>query len=352
MPDERSQVDVVAREYGGLARTYTYGINVSGSGRTFTYDPNGNLTGDGTRTFQWDAENRLIRVLQGATELASFTYDGRGRRAQKVAGGVTRTYIYDSDEILEERTSAVTVRYFHGVGIDQHLAAQDTSGTVSYYVADHLGSIVRVTNGVGTVTLTRDYDPYGNLLTGSTQPTYAFTGREWDAETGLYYYRAGYYDPKIGRFVSEDPIRFRGGINFYAYVDDNPVNESDPLGLTGELCTSPVRKASSGWLPHEHVCVEVNGKRTCQGLVPAGNVFFSGGAYDASDDADKGGCTKVSNTPCMDNCILNEFKAPPPNYSVLGIGGEQCVSYAREIIADCLLRCSAQGYPVGGPSKE
>jgi len=55
---------------------------------------------------QWDAENRLIRVLQAATELASFTYDGRGRRAQKVAGGVTRTYVYDGDEILEERTSA------------------------------------------------------------------------------------------------------------------------------------------------------------------------------------------------------------------------------------------------------
>jgi len=237
-PQGASQVDVVAREYGGLARTYTYGINVSGSGRTFTYDPNGNLTGDGTRTFQWDAENRLIRVLQGATELASFTYDGRGRRAQKVAGGVTRTYVYDNDEILEERTSAVTVRYFHGAGIDQQLAAQDTSGTVSYYVADHLGSVVRVTNAAGTVTLTRDYDPYGNPLNGSTPPGYAFTGREWDPETSLYYYRARYYDPKIGRFLSEDPIG-DGEQSAYAYADNRPSTLTDPYGLQATIFIQP-----------------------------------------------------------------------------------------------------------------
>jgi len=127
---------------------------------------------------QWDAENRLIRVLQGATELASFTYDGQGKRAQKVAGGVARTYIYNGAEILEERQNpGITVRYFHGPGIDSHLGSQDTTGAVSYYVADHLGSVVRVTNAAGTVTLTRDYDPYGNLLNGSTQPGYAFTGR-------------------------------------------------------------------------------------------------------------------------------------------------------------------------------
>jgi RHS repeat-associated protein len=81
-----------------------------------------------------------------------------------------------------------------------------------------------------------EYDAYGNIVAmldpGFVQP-YAFTGREWDPETGLYYYRARYYDPKIGRFMSEDPIRFLGGVNFYAYVENNPINRTDPFGLQG-----------------------------------------------------------------------------------------------------------------------
>jgi RHS repeat-associated protein len=66
---------------------------------------------------------------------------------------------------------------------------------------------------------------------GATRPGASFTGREWDPETGLYYYRARYYDPKIGRFVSEDPIGLGGGVNFYGYVANNPVRSRDPLGL-------------------------------------------------------------------------------------------------------------------------
>jgi RHS repeat-associated protein len=71
-------------------------------------------------------------------------------------------------------------------------------------------------------------------VTWSGGPSYgikAFTGREWDPEIGLYYYRARYYDPRMGRFISEDPIRFLGGVNFYAYVLDRPINAKDPNGL-------------------------------------------------------------------------------------------------------------------------
>ena len=81
------------------------------------------------------------------------------------------------------------------------------------------------------MTLTRQYDAWGNLQVGANEPGYAFTGREWDPETGLYYYRARYYDPKVGRFTAEDPIAFQGGVNFYAYVLGNPVRLKDPTGL-------------------------------------------------------------------------------------------------------------------------
>jgi RHS repeat-associated protein len=98
--------------------------------------------------------------------------------------------------------------------------------------------VVQTTSSAGAVTLTRDYDPWGNPIQGSTVVGYAFTGREWDPEPSLYYYGARYYDPKIGRFLSEDPIRFRGGINFYAYVANNPARYKDPFGL--ELGTYPM----------------------------------------------------------------------------------------------------------------
>jgi len=95
---------------------------------------------------------------------------------------------------------------------------------------DALGSVAKTTNSAGTVLTTRRYDAFGNLELGATSG-YAFTGREWDSEVGLYYYRARYYDPKIGRFLSEDPIGFDGGINFYAYVGNDPTDLTDPLGL-------------------------------------------------------------------------------------------------------------------------
>jgi RHS repeat-associated protein len=108
---------------------------------------------------------------------------------------------------------------------------------VSYYLVDHLGSIVQTTNASGAVTLTREYDPWGNALQGSTSAGYAFTGREWDPETNLYYYRARYYDPKLGRFINEDPIGFAGGVNFYAYLGGDPIDRVDPWGLQASRAT-------------------------------------------------------------------------------------------------------------------
>ena len=175
-----------------------------------------------------------MRVTEGLTELASFVYDGQGRRVQKTAGSVTTTYIYDGEDIVEERLSTSDkYRYVHDPGIDQPLARVDaTTGTVAaYYLADHLGSIVQETDATGAVSLTREYDPWGNLIQGRTTGGYAYTAREWDPEIGLYYYRARCHDPKIGRFISEDPIRFAGGRNFYAYAGNRPTNSTDPLGL-------------------------------------------------------------------------------------------------------------------------
>lgn len=225
---------VEATDYSGNVTTKNYSVTATGSGATYTYDANGNLTqkveGTTTWTYEWNAENQLTRVLQNAAEVARFKFDPQGRRVERVAGGVTTLWAYDDEDILRETVGASTTKYLHGPGIDEPLASEDGAGVLSHIHADGLGSIVRTTNGAGAVVGSRQYDSYGNIEVGAVDG-YAFTGREWDAAANLAYYRARYYDPKIGRFISEDPIGFDGGdVNFYAYVLNNPVNLVDPTG--------------------------------------------------------------------------------------------------------------------------
>jgi RHS repeat-associated protein len=163
-------------------------------------------------------------------EVARFAYDPLGRRVEKVAGGVTTSYTCDAGRILREVRGSTTLKYVHGPAIDEALAEDDGS-SLSYLHGDGLGSIMKRANAAGTVTLTREYDAWGNPNAGAGEPGFAFTGREWDPETGLYYYRARYYDPRAGRFVSEDPSRMWSRPNLYGYVENNPVDFTDPLGL-------------------------------------------------------------------------------------------------------------------------
>jgi RHS repeat-associated protein len=235
-------VTIAARDASGNVRTNTYQVDVDGAPGAFTYDANGNLTSksdaSGSWTYAWNARNQLVRVSKDGIEVGRYAYDPRGRRVEKTASGVTTRFAYDGLDIVQETTSTGTsLRYVHGPGIDEPLARQDGTGTGSYYHADGLGSIVATTNGAGAVASTRRYDAYGNPELGGDQPGYAFTGREWDPEIGLYYFRARYYDPKLGRFTSEDPIGVRGGINLYAYVLGNPTNLVDPTGTEAYVVT-------------------------------------------------------------------------------------------------------------------
>lgn len=103
----------------------------------------------------------------------------------------------------------------------------------SFYEADGLGSITSLTNSAGTVAQSYTFDSFGNQTasSGSLTNPFQYTAREFDPETGVYYYRARYYDPTVARFLSEDGLRFRGGINFYSYAADSPLNYVDPSGF-------------------------------------------------------------------------------------------------------------------------
>ena len=106
-------------------------------------------------------------------------------------------------------------------------------------MTDHLGSISQATSSTGAVTLTREYDLWGNPVQGSATPSYAYTGREWDPESSLYYYRARYYDPTVGRFLRGDPFGYLDGPNVYSYVGNNPLTYRDPLGLAATQVGGP-----------------------------------------------------------------------------------------------------------------
>src|SRR5436309_2848932 len=112
-------------------------------------------------------------------------------------------------------------------------ARRKRKATTSYYHADGLGSVTSLSSAAGSIANTYTYDSFGKLTnsTGSLVNPFRYTARESDTETGLYYYRARYYDPVAGRFVSEDPLSLSVGLNFYKYVDNAPTLFNDPFGL-------------------------------------------------------------------------------------------------------------------------
>ena len=140
-------------------------------------------------------------------------------------------FLYDSANLVQELSgTTVTANALSG-GIDEVFQRTDSAGTRSF-LTDALGNTLALTDSTGTTQTSYTFEPFGNTTTTGVATTngFAYTGRELDA-TGLYYYRARYYSPSIGRFISEDPIGFAGGINKYAYVGDSPTTFGDPTGL-------------------------------------------------------------------------------------------------------------------------
>jgi RHS repeat-associated protein len=166
---------------------------------------------------------------------ASFKYDPFGRRIEKTTSSTTSIYAYsDNGNLIEETNAAggVVARYSQGLNIDEPLAMLRSS-TTSYYEADGLGAVTSLSNTAGALAQTYTFDSFGNTTasSGSLVNPFQYTGRELDSETGLYYFRARYFDPQAGRFLGEDPLGFSVDVNFYRYVGNSPTNFNDPLGL-------------------------------------------------------------------------------------------------------------------------
>ena len=195
---------------------------------TPTYDANGNTLSDGTNSYTWNARNQLVSMNAGAM---TFQYDPFGRRVAKTNLTSTTNYLYDGLNPVQELSGTTPTANLLTGGLDQYFQRTDSSGTATF-LTDALGSTLALTDGSGNTLAQYAYEPFGNTtITGSSTNPYQYTGRENDA-TGVYFYRGRYYNPLFQRFAAEDPTGAVGGINLYGYVNDAPINNVDPLGLS------------------------------------------------------------------------------------------------------------------------
>ena len=231
---------------------YSYTYDLEGNQKTKTRISDGQLT-----EYFWDHRNQLTKALvKDANGVLlkelRFTYDVEGRRVGSwvdadgdgpeepdqvwtVFDGVNPYMDFDGDGLLK-------TRYLYGPGIDELFARIGAGEDPEWYLADRLGSVRQIVDGAGTILDEITYDSFGGILS-ETNPAqgdrFKFTGREYSPELGIYYYRARWYDPSSGRFISQDPIGFSAGdVNLYRYVGNAPGDATDPWGLQTTLYES------------------------------------------------------------------------------------------------------------------
>ncbi len=269
---------------------YTYYTNsnrlLSNGKDAFVYDANGNLikkgntytigagqqvtfttTGEGVEYWEYgyDLRNQLVQVTKNGQLVGSYSYDGEGLRVAGTSGGISRHYVFDpaGRVIYETRvgggsgsnpTEPSDTSYVFAFG--QHLAKVAGTigggGEVSYYHNDQLGSPMALTDKTGKVVWNQDYLPYGQDLNENAQggdTRFKFTGKEQDGATGLYYYNSRWYDPDLGRFVTEDSYAGDPNdpqeLNRYAYGKGNPLKYIDPDGHREIVGDDPIRERPS-----------------------------------------------------------------------------------------------------------
>lgn len=238
------------------AQTYTHGDHheVTASSHIFdtiTYDGNMNMSADGGLwTYEYDAEDRLrtVRLRSDGSLRSEYAYDALGRRVYKGGYGGWMRFWYDGQRRIEDYDlvwNVVGYRYFYGEYVDEPVVMDNLHwwGGRYWYHQDHLFNVVAMTGTTGAVAeRIWYYQPFGEFISYDGNWTNAqgggsrvanpflYTGREYDGESGTYYYRARTFHPVLGRFLQRDPLGYVDGPNLYEYVSGRATTAVDPEG--------------------------------------------------------------------------------------------------------------------------
>jgi RHS repeat-associated protein len=262
------------------------------NGQSLEYDAEGRLLSNGRYGIIWSDQGRLLGTF-GHEAILIYTYDALGRRQRKVETGVVTSYVYDGIDVLRVTSGELFDDYLRGLAIDEVWASR-SGMNIQTYARDRLGSTIGLIGPSGSIQAF-GYDEYGITAFGSA-PRFGFTGREQD-ENGLLYLRNRYFDPKTGRFTSEDPLGLEAGdLNPFRYVHNNPVNSTDPLGLYGS------GKDSCNY--YDDACLEYGDPYSCSNIPTIMCNFFPEGQDPNPDvDGDFEGLSRCIRR-CLQDCDL------------------------------------------------
>jgi RHS repeat-associated protein len=310
---------------------YSYNSNnqlTSYDSVTFDYDKNGNLTKktqneSDITTYTFDYENRLTRIDYPDETYSGYKYDVLGRRIEKRdrTSSISR-YLYDGQNFIMEYdgNNDLVASYVQGLGIDEPIGVY-RAGEGYWYHSDALGSTYQITDASQAVARHYDYSVFGRIVSesGTLANPLTYTARELDSESDLYYYRARYMIPTLGRFVSADPVGMPNGTNRYFYAMNSPTNWDDPSGKIVVVCSLYWYTPYCPLLGHSIICVGTPpGSMQCFGFgTKTGNVF--GGEGEIFQEGTphtpeckcdpvtrKCECEKIQNVVCSLLCGVNE----------------------------------------------
>jgi len=231
-----------------LSYTYTAGTNrlasitnsVGSATQTYTYDANGNATSDSYRGIAfiiYDINNLPVTVYKTSGAVVQYYYDATGNRIQKYDGSANTWYVQGADGKTEVITTATTTAPTYTMDNLGQILRNGTTLTRYYYLKDHLGSIKMMVDASGNVQSYNDYYPYGMTMPGRSgvngaDTRFRFTGKERDVESGFDYFGARYYDSRIARWMSVDPLAGKyPNWSPYIYCKANPIKLIDPKGM-------------------------------------------------------------------------------------------------------------------------